>query len=77
MISLQTLITSIFLLIILGSSKKLDLDEEIHLESDMDVEKMDDLDDLDDDELSLDEELPGSQVLQSVLQDLRPVYQDL
>jgi len=41
-----------FLIIILGSSKKLDLEEEIDLESDMNVG---DMDDLDDDELSLGE----------------------
>ena len=38
----------------MGSSKKLDLEEEIDLESDM---NMDDVDDLDDNELSLDEYL--------------------
>ena len=62
MIRLQTLFTSIFLIVTLGSSKKLDLEEEIDLESDI---NMGDMDDLDDDELSLDEGLSGSQVLQS------------
>jgi len=58
----------------LGSNKKLDLDEEIHLESDMDMDKMDDLDDLDDDELSLDEEPSGSQVLQSTSKRVRMIF---
>jgi len=52
----------------LGSSKKLDQDEEIDLESDMnmgDLESDMNVGDLDDDELSLDEGLSGSQVLQS------------
>ena len=67
-ISLQTLITSIFLITILGSSKKLDLEEEIDLESDMDMG------DLDDDELSLDEGLSGSQVLQSTSKRVRMIF---
>jgi len=62
----------------LGSNKKLDLDEEIHsesdMESDMDMDKMDDLDDLDDDELSLDEEPSGSQVLQSTSKRVRMIF---
>ena len=70
-IRLQTLITSIFLITILGSSKKLDLEEEIDLESDMNV---DDMDDLDDDELSLDEGLSGSQVLQSTSKRVRMIF---
>ena len=70
-ISLQTLITSIFLITILGSSKKLDLEEEIDLESDMDMGNMDDLDD---DELSLDEGLSGSQVLQSTSKRVRMIF---
>ena len=68
---LQTLITSIFLITILGSNKKLDLEEEIDLESDIDVS---DMDDLDDDELSLDEGLSGSQVLQSTSKRVRMIF---
>jgi len=60
-----------FLIIILGSSKKLDLEEEIDLESDM---NMDSVDDLDDDELSLDEGLSGSQVLQSTSKRVRMIF---
>ena len=67
-IRLQTLITSIFLITILGSSKKLDLEEEIDLESDMNMG------DLDDDELSLDEGLSGSQVLQSTSKRVRMIF---
>jgi len=52
----------------LGSSKKLDLEEEIDLESDMDMG------DLDDDELSLDEGLSGSQVLQSTSKRVRMIF---
>jgi len=52
----------------LGSSKKLDLEEEIDLESDMNVG------DLDDDELSLDEGLSGSQVLQSTSKRVRMIF---
>ena len=70
-IRLQTLITSIFLITILGSSKKLDLEEEIDLESDM---NMGDMDDLDDNELSLDEGLSGSQVLQSTSKRVRMIF---
>ena len=70
-IRLQTLITSIFLITILGRSKKLDLEEEIDLESDM---NMGDVDDLDDDELSLDEGLSGSQVLQSTSKRVRMIF---
>jgi len=53
----------------LGSSKKLDLEEEIDLESDMG-----DVDDLNDDELSLDEGLSGSQVLQSTSKSVRMIF---
>jgi len=73
-ISLQTLITSIFLITILGSSKKLDLEEEIDLESDMNMGNMDNMDDLNDDELSLDEGLSGSQVLQSTSKRVRMIF---
>jgi len=52
----------------LGSSKKLDLEEEIDLESDMNMG------DLDDDELSLDEGLSGSQVLQSTSKRVRMIF---
>ena len=55
----------------MGSSKKLDLEEEIDLESDM---NMGDTDDLDDDELSLDEGLSGSQVLQSTSKRVRMIF---
>ena len=55
----------------MGSSKKLDLEEEIDLESDMNVG---DIDDLDDDELSLDEGLSGSQVLQSTSKRVRMIF---
>jgi len=55
----------------LGSSKKLDLEEEIDLESDM---NMGDMDDLGDDELSLDEGLSGSQVLQSTSKRVRMIF---
>jgi len=60
-----------FLIIILGSNKKLDLEEEIDLESDM---NMGDMDDLGDDELSLDEGLSGSQVLQSTSKRVRMIF---
>jgi len=55
----------------LGSSKKLDLEEEIDLESDM---NMGDMDDLDDNELSLDEGLSGNQVLQSTSKRVRMIF---
>ena len=55
----------------MGSSKKLDLEEEIDLESDM---NMGDVDDLDDDELSLDEGLSVSQVLQSTSKRVRMIF---
>jgi len=60
----------------LGSNKKLDLDVEILSESDMDIDKMDDLNDLevDDDELSLDGEPSGSQVLQSTSKRVRMIF---
>ena len=71
MITLQTLITSIFLIVTLGSNKTLDLDEEIGLESDMDLDNMGDIDD---DELSLDGEPQGSQVLQSTSKRVRMIF---
>ncbi len=75
MIRLQTLITSIFLLIVLGSSKKLDLETEIQPESDTILDGMGDLDDVDDlDDLSLDEESSGSQVLQSTSKRVRMIF---
>ena len=55
----------------MGSNKKLDLEEEIDLESDM---NMGDVGDLDDDELSLDEGLSGSQVLQSTSKRVRMIF---
>jgi len=55
----------------LGSNKKLDLEEEIDLESDM---NMGDMDDVGDDELSLDEGLSGSQVLQSTSKRVRMIF---
>jgi len=77
LIRLQTLFTSIFLIVTLGSSKKLVPDEEIPLESDMDIDNMGDLADLevdDDDELSLDQEPSGSQVLQSTSKRVRMIF---
>jgi len=56
----------------LGSSKKLDLEEEIDLESDM--SDIGDMSDLDDDELSLGEGLSGSQVLQSTSKRVRMIF---
>jgi ribonucleoside-triphosphate reductase len=56
------------LITILGSSKKLDLEEEIDLDSDLDMG------DLGDDELSLDEGLSGSQVLQSTSKRVRMIF---
>ena len=56
------------LIITLGSKKELDL-EEVDLESDMDIESMDD-----DDELSLDEEPSGNQVLQSTSKRVRMIF---
>ena len=69
MIKLQTLITSIFLIITLGRSKKLDIEEQIDLEP-----GMDDLDTMDDDDLSLDEEPSGNQVLQSTSKRVRMIF---
>ena len=51
----------------MGSKKELDL-EEVDLESDMDIESMDD------DELSLDEEPSGNQVLQSTSKRVRMIF---
>ena len=44
------------------------------MESDMDIDKMDDLNDLNDDELSLDEEPSGNQVLQSTSKRVRMIF---
>ena len=55
----------------LGSNKTLDLDGEIELESDMDL---DDMGDIDDDELSLDGQSQGSQVLQSTSKRVRMIF---
>ena len=53
----------------LGSSKKLDTEEAIDIEPDMD-----DLGDMDDDELSLDQEPSGNQVLQSTSKRVRMIF---
>jgi len=59
----------------LGSSKKLDLEEEIEPESDTILGGVDDLDDADDlDDLSLDEESSGNQVLQSTSKRVRMIF---
>jgi len=58
----------------LGSNKKLDLEEEIGSESDMDLVDMDEMGNLDDDELSLDEESSGNQVLQSTSKRVRMIF---
>ena len=60
----------------MGSSKKLDLEEEIDIESDMgNVDKLDDdVLSLDDDELSLDDGSSGSQVLQSTSKRVRMIF---
>ena len=55
----------------MGSKKKLDL-EEVDLESDMDVDDMTGIDD--DDDLSLDEEPSGNQVLQSTSKRVRMIF---
>jgi len=74
LIRFQTLFTSIFLIVTLGSSKKLDLDGEIGLESDMDLDSMDDLDAIDDVDLNLDDEQPGNNVLQSTSKRVRMIF---
>ena len=55
----------------MGSSKKLDLEEEIDLDSDMDLDK---IDDIDDDELSLEEDPSGNQVLRSTSKRVRMIF---
>ena len=55
----------------MGSKKKLELEEDVEIESDMDL---DDMDDIDDDELSLDEEPSGNQVLQSTSKRVRMIF---
>ena len=55
----------------LGSKKKLELEEDLDLESDLDLN---DVDDVDDDELSLDEEPSGNQVLQSTSKRVRMIF---
>ena len=55
----------------LGSKKKLELEEDLDLESDMDLDTMDDIDD---DELTLDEEPSGNQVLQSTSKRVRMIF---
>jgi len=59
----------------LGSSKKLDLEEEIESESNTILDDVNDLDDVDDlDDLSLDEEPSGNQVLQSTSKRVRMIF---
>ena len=55
----------------MGSKKKLELEEDLDLESDM---PLDDMDDISDDELSLDEEPSGNQVLQSTSKRVRMIF---
>ena len=55
----------------MGSKKKLELEEDLDLESDMDLG---DMDSIDDDELSLDEEPSGNQVLQSTSKRVRMIF---
>ena len=55
----------------MGSKKKLELEEDLDLESDLDLN---DVDDVDDDELSLDEEPSGNQVLQSTSKRVRMIF---
>ena len=55
----------------MGSKKKLELEEDLDLESDM---PLDDMDDINDDELSLDEEPSGNQVLQSTSKRVRMIF---
>ena len=59
----------------MGSSKKLDLEEEIEPESNTILDDVDDLDDVGDlDDLSLDEEPSGNQVLQSTSKRVRMIF---
>ena len=59
----------------MGSSKKLDLEEEIESESNTILDDVNDLDDVDDlDDLSLDEESSGNQVLQSTSKRVRMIF---
>jgi len=59
----------------LGSSKKLDLEEEIESDSNTILDDVGDLDDVDDlDDLSLDEEPSGNQVLQSTSKRVRMIF---
>ena len=55
----------------MGSKKKLELEEDMDLEPDMELDTMDDIDD---DELSLDEEPSGNQVLQSTSKRVRMIF---
>ena len=55
----------------MGSKKKLELEEDLDLDSDMDLNTMDEIDD---DELSLDEEPSGNQVLQSTSKRVRMIF---
>jgi len=54
----------------LGSSKKLELEEELDLDSEMDFDEAD----LDDEDLSLDDEVSGSKVLQSSSKRVRMIF---
>jgi ribonucleoside-triphosphate reductase len=59
----------------LGSSKKLELEEDLDLESDIDLESDMDLDgDLDDEGLDLDEQVSGNKVLQSSSKRVRMIF---
>ena len=62
----------------MGSSKKLDLDDEIDVGSDvgsdMDLDSMDDLDAIDDVDLNLDDEQSGNNVLQSTSKRVRMIF---
>ena len=55
----------------MGSKKKLELEEDLDVESDMDLDGMEDIDD---DELSLDGETSGNQVLQSTSKRVRMIF---
>ena len=59
----------------MGSSKKLELEEDLDLESDIDLESDMDLDgDLDDEGLDLDEQVSGNKVLQSSSKRVRMIF---
>ncbi len=59
----------------MGSSKKLELEEDLDLESDIDLESDMDLgEDLDDEGLDLDEQVSGNKVLQSSSKRVRMIF---